>query len=260
MRRLLNYLTKDTKVSQNPHTPLGSFGDSKTKVETFSGVFQCLRNSILDFVKEAREQSLWDEPNLTQLLVQNLMDEVKEEWLPFYFLRENLERGGGNSPSNDFAAYMFRPKRRNQPRQDEQNPTRIPIIRFEAKRLDNRIPPSRMKEYAIGSYAKPQKPENTGGIERFKNLTHGRNDSDAALVAYIQTDDVSTWLSKVNSWIDAEIAYPNDPVLVWQEEDKLLEATAKSLFLDEFTSRSQRPLGAPIHLHHFWIRMYQAPT
>lgn len=135
----------------------------------------------------------------------------------------------------------------------------IAIARFEAKRLDTGLAKAREKEYVIGEYAQGQCSRNTGGIERFKNGTHGKPiERNAALVAYIQTDDTSLWLTKINQWIEEEIHQTSDKRLNWKEQDKLSKRQG-FLCHDEFESDSERPSHSPIHLHHFWILLGSLP-
>jgi hypothetical protein len=120
---------------------------------------------------------------------------------------------------------------------------------------------SREKEYVRGEYKNGHRTNNSGGIERFKNKSHGSKERNGALVAYIQTDDPGSWLSKVNQWIDGEIAKSSDPKLTWSSEDKLRNRQTFSHH-DEFKSTSarnypDRPDLVKINLHHFWIPLNQ---
>jgi hypothetical protein len=238
------------------HFTKGQFQLPAPNLFSHEEVFVCLRMSVLEFVKNAWHQGVVDETMLTQLLILELADNALTMNFPFHFMKENRERKGGDSPSNDIAAYQVRKKARGRFHQNENVEARLPIVRFEAKRLDSNLRPiSRMKEYVIGNYTNPLKPKTTGGMERFKNLKHAPVDNQAALIGYMQSDNVNDWFTKVNTWVGEEITQSSNPSLVWKDEDKLTKTRVKNLFLDEFTSYSQRTDGTHIHLRHFWIRM-----
>ena len=52
------------------------------------------------------------------------------------------------------------------------------------------------REYVISRYS------STGGVSRFKEGHHGQEHNRAAMIAYIQDDDIPHWLGKIDSAID----------------------------------------------------------
>ncbi|SEL89227.1 hypothetical protein [Parapedobacter koreensis] len=161
--------------------------------------------------------------------------------LPFFFHHQNLEDEHTNT-STDFAAFGIFGF-------DETSPA---LIKFEAKRLNCKLPTKREREYVIGEYELSIRKKNSGGIERFKNGRHGKDVTHAALIGYIQTDSPSIWLEKVNGWIQDEIKSSSDPSLRWNDND-ILKADSNSGRVASFTSQSIRLSGDELIMKHIWV-------
>jgi hypothetical protein len=258
---LLTWWLKDIEMGQTSQNR-GNFKVIGAKATSLELVFTYLRKNIAQFVVElnGRGVSLIEDvitDSLVRFLNEELLKSNPKRNLQFFFHHQPLESNDGRSRKNDFAAI---PVSGNQITKVILPNDLAAIVRFEAKRLDTKLEPAREKEYVIGEYPNGSKPKNSGGIERFKNKSHGSKDPNGALVAYIQTDDVATWLSKINNWIESEIAQSSDPNLNWDTQDKLSNRQNFSHH-DEFKSTSARSPGLRvINLHHFWIPLNQVPA
>ena len=104
------------------------------------------------------------------------------------------------------------------------------------------------REYVI------TEPGTTGGIQRFKFGHHGSTHKFAAMIAYVQEQSFTHWLSQVNAWIGGLSAWPGSP---WSNSDALERMTDDSATgLCVLNSRHQRTGGLEeCELRHVWIRM-----
>ena len=230
------------------------FNKPSAHLASVLAVYAFVRESIPLFVQDLNGLAArWPETTITDTLVAFLQGRLTSIQatvvFPFHFHHEAAETNSGNSSRNDFAAFGIPTNGivRATPPAD-----RIAITRFEAKRLDQTLLKARESEYVRGEYANGKRSNNSGGIERFKNKSHGSKEENGALVAYIQSGDTSKWLPKINRWIDEEIGQASDPNLAWDIGDKL-QAHQSYPAHDEFESISARTKAAEISLHHFWI-------
>lgn len=114
---------------------------------------------------------------------------------------------------------------------------------IEAKRLTDRLPRDRKKEYVRGNY---------GGIERFKKNKHGKGLSQSAIVGYVQDYDFSHWHTLINSWIQDAIQDDD----LWKEADKLQShESVNENSLAQCNSVNLREDGSTIKLTHLWIEV-----
>lgn len=260
MELLQTSYPKDSKMREPP-----MFGGVTRVPPAFpaplSQVFSFFRESIPFFVDHLGGKAVnLSETTITDTLVDFLQRRLRAttsaDEYPYCFHHEASETNSGNSARNDFAVFALGSNGIVRPTLPED---RIAIARFEAKRLV-KLDRSREKEYVLGEYHESERSKNSGGIERFKNGTHGKpREHNAALVAYIQTDDTSTWFPKINYWIDEEIADSSDPNLTWDTQDKLSNRQTYSHH-DEFNSTSARLNSAEINLQHFWIPLNKIPS
>lgn len=133
---------------------------------------------------------------------------------------------------------------------------------IEAKRLPTHSTPiegrDREREYVVGDWAAHKSPEKNlkGGIERFKEGVHGEGLDQAGMVAFIQREDSTHWLKKVNQWIHDLIVSPlPSHKATWEHQDKLVPCHAPGLGVTEFASTHARSNGLPISLRHFWLEV-----
>ncbi len=125
------------------------------------------------------------------------------------------------------------------------NPGAEPLFLIEAKRL----PPTNNKDYVQGR---------TGGIERFKREQTGFDThlTIIAMLGYVQKNDFSYWLKRINSWIMVLIKQ-NDVAddIIWGKCDILKEIPTNSKHLARYVSTHARKTQMNIELHHFWLNM-----
>jgi hypothetical protein len=255
MQRLQIWLLKvtkmDCKVTEN------GFKVSKEVKPAVTVLFEFLREQIPVFVQQADARLMGlSEDVITDIFVRFCSEAIDSSIYPFYFHKESLEDDTGRSRRNDFAVL---------PKSGQQPPTLllpsevIAVARFEAKRLAD-LGKLREREYVHGEYKNGLRHNNSGGIERFKNKSHGERENNSALIGYIQTDDTKTWHARINQWIDDQIVKPSDPALSWTSSDKL-QRLAIFPYHEEFESTSERlTLLAPINLRHFWIPLNLSKT
>jgi hypothetical protein len=94
----------------------------------------------------------------------------------------------------------------------------------------------------------------TGGIQRFKFGHHGAGHRVAAMIAYVQEQTFSHWLTQVNTWI-GDLSSLTDSA--WSASDGLKPLKDDSTAgLCTLHSHHQRGGGLEeIELQHLWIRM-----
>jgi len=131
---------------------------------------------------------------------------------------------------------------------------------IEAKRLPTHSTSmegrEREREYVVGDWEARHSPAKNlkGGIERFKEGVHGEGLGRAGMVDFIQREDSSHWLKKVNEWIQDLILSPlPSHQAKWEEQDKLLPCNDQGPGVTEFSSNHARANGSLIGLRHFWL-------
>jgi hypothetical protein len=124
-----------------------------------------------------------------------------------------------------------------------------PLLPIECKRLPTPVGRDRDKrEYLRVSHG------STGGIQRFKAGLHGAAYEQGAMVAYIQSGGIATWIARIDRWIRALArAGASD----WRTDDRLQlgwhDPGLKLALLSSQHGRGAR-LG-PIVLSHLWIEV-----
>lgn len=95
----------------------------------------------------------------------------------------------------------------------------------------------------------------TGGIQRFKAGHHGDQHERAAMIAYVQANDVKHWHETVGTWIDGLVS---NSVTGWSAADKLtlanLNNTTRVARLESTHDRS-KGITNNIKIDHLWIEM-----
>ncbi|MFA4836630.1 MAG: hypothetical protein WC749_11245 [Dehalococcoidia bacterium] len=94
----------------------------------------------------------------------------------------------------------------------------------------------------------------TGGIQRFKFGYHGAAHNFVAMIAYVQEQSFSHWLSQVNCWIRDLAAEPNS---AWSDSDILqLLSDDSAEGISTLKSQHRRAGGLDeCELRHLWISM-----
>ncbi|SRR5258706_691983 len=116
-----------------------------------------------------------------------------------------------------------------------------------------RLPTPREKDRDEREYVITD-PGTTGGIQRFKFGYHGSAHRFAAIIAYVQEQSFSHWLSQVNGWI-RDLAAKFDSA--WSDSDGLQSLNDDSVAgLCTLNSHHSRGGGlGDCELRHLWIRM-----
>lgn len=124
------------------------------------------------------------------------------------------------------------------------------LIPIECKRLPTPEGNDRdVREYVITDKS------STGGIQRFKAGHHGADHERAAMIGYVQANDVAHWHKTVGTWIDD---LTRTSVTGWTANDKLTLATHdKTQRVATLVSTHTRTKGrtAAIRIDHLWIEM-----
>ncbi|MBP0441287.1 hypothetical protein J5Y06_21795 [Tianweitania sediminis] len=95
----------------------------------------------------------------------------------------------------------------------------------------------------------------TGGIQRFKAGHHGDQHERAAMIGYVQANDVAHWHKTVGIWIDDLIT---SSVPGWSVADKLtLASHDKTTRVATLASTHDRTKGITsyIQIDHLWIEL-----
>ena len=127
-----------------------------------------------------------------------------------------------------------------------------PFLVFEGKRLP--APTSnREREYVTGGAAK------SGGVQRFKLALHGAQQTTAAMIGYIQANDVETWFPLVNQWIRELASDGTSLEEKWSVDEQLTDLIGDSDLLIASASsthpRIANAISPEIHIRHLWVVM-----
>lgn len=206
-------------------------------------IYNYVSSILLSFKGKSDE----NENAITNRLCKSLNSRKPTEY-PFHFHHQNIENEKENT-STDFAVFGTYAYAMEHGIEDDDSPS---LIKFEAKRLNSKLPKHREKEYVCGEYLNGNCERNSGGIERFKNGRHGKDVSNASIIGYIQTDSPKHWFEKITGWIKEQIQSPSDKKLVWSKKD-LLRLNAQNAILSEYISISDRIYNDEVRIRHFWI-------
>jgi len=209
-----------------------------------SKVFSFVTSVLQSF--EGKEDD--NENHLTNELCKQLGFKKPPEY-PFFFQHQNIEDAKENT-STDFAAFGTYSYAQSHNKEGKE----FPLVKFEAKRLCSTLPKKREREYVIGDYEKGKLTKNSGGIERFKNLRHGKNVVHAAIIGYVQTDTFDHWTKKINSWIEDEVKTPHDSTLTWDSDDHLKSNWTKDKLCSYFSKPKRKGSGS-LNMNHIWINL-----
>lgn len=135
----------------------------------------------------------------------------------------------------------------------EEGITNTALFVIEAKILPTPSPTKREKEYVIGENFKASgEKECNGGIERFKIEKHGFTLKESGLIAFVENDNFTNWINKINIWIEDLSKTKSD----WSIDEKLnnLEIDVDNDY-SYSKSRAKIDVSKEILLHHFWINL-----
>jgi hypothetical protein len=123
-----------------------------------------------------------------------------------------------------------------------------PMLPLECKRLPT--PTGRERDEREYLYSRHG---SRGGVQRFKAGDHGAAHAHAAIIAYLQTDDIPTWHARVEQWIvDLSAETTN-----WSGDDQVtLNIHDSERGLARLSSNHARDRGlSRIAIDHIWIRI-----
>jgi hypothetical protein len=215
---------------------------------SIESIFLHIQERLPQFAAENRSGGITNENGLTQRLVQVLSLSHK---FPFFFDKEFMEdETKGNSARSDFAVLTNQPVRIHTTLYSD----RSRILTFEAKRLAN-LGAARAREYLEGRY-EDGKFINSGGVERFKNETHGKGLSQSGIIAYIQEQDFVYWEKCISDWTNDLISRSRVRDEVWDEGDHLNASHSGLPDYKYYQSTCLKAKGSvTIQLHHFWVSL-----
>jgi hypothetical protein len=122
-----------------------------------------------------------------------------------------------------------------------------PILPIECKRLPTPKGTNRdEREYVHSDRS------STGGIQQFKAGHHGAAHTVGGMIAYIQEEDATIWLQKVNDWVDWLVSKST----TWTSSDRLHPQNSSDSSLTVLRSTHTRENGLPdITVLHLWVAM-----
>ena len=129
------------------------------------------------------------------------------------------------------------------------------LLPIECKRLPT--PPDKRRsdlEYVHGLPG-----HRTGGIERFKHGSHGHENQQALMVAYVQAESFAHWLAVINARL-VQLATNGTDEGIWNPSELLSSATsAMGVVVQRLNSRHRR-LRPPccsdrVEMEHLWLLM-----
>jgi hypothetical protein len=129
------------------------------------------------------------------------------------------------------------------------------LLPIECKRLPT--PPGSRRSDLEYVHGLPE--HRTGGIERFKHGLHGRTNQHALMIAYVQAESFTHWLTTINARL-AKLASDRADGGIWNPTEPLLNcATTDSSKVQRLKSRHRR-LTPPcpsdrVEMDHIWLQM-----
>lgn len=171
-----------------------------------------------------------NEDELTQIYFEQAQILFRKKDYPFNIGREYRDTYNMSKGISDL--YFFA---------DEQGVSTQSIFSVECKRLPA-PEAAREKEYVYGE-------SNNGGIERYKTEKHGKGLNYCGLLGFIEKDNPTYWLPKINKWI-TDIASTST---TWAIDEILyeLESQVDYCFLESIAHRKT----SDIKLVHLWVNL-----
>ncbi len=103
----------------------------------------------------------------------------------------------------------------------------------------------------------------SGGLQRFKLGLHGASLEIAAMVGYVQDNDLDSWLVRINGWITSLNGTDCSQGCHWSSTEQIGDyRLIKRARVASGKSRHPRssPAGSEIQIHHFWVSMRRKRT
>jgi len=123
------------------------------------------------------------------------------------------------------------------------------VLPIECKRLPTPAAADRdEREYLFDKF------RTAGGVQRFKAGHHGAAHARAAMIGYVQSENVAFWHGQLDEWLNGIVA---EPVEGWSADDGLaLVEHDETLRVAALTSNHRRKQGLSlIRIDHLWIEM-----
>ncbi len=199
--------------------------------ETLNNILNCLKITCVFFKKAIDQSDLLkplNEDKLTQIFVEQVECKIKSipnigvnnQYSDIFF---------GTKGIPDFYFHIV-----------EEGAVHKPLFVVESKRLP--APEKyREKEYVIGE-------KKNGGIERYKIEKHGKGLDVCGMLGFIEKEDASYWLSKINEWIE-ELSLSDS---FWNKDEILIEDEIKDNY-SYFNSIAHRQTENDLTLYHLWV-------
>lgn len=190
-----------------------------------------LENVLPNFPREKRLGKDQSENDMTEELYKFLTRKARFAKLPYEFQPEKSQKmPKGHDKRIDIAARVL-----------TRGIDMEVVYCLEAKKLPTDKPGGkREREYVSGEM---------GGIERFKNGAHGKDDYGNLLprngmVAYVIEYDFAHWHSQINAWIELS---------GWSANENLTLNYFSAI--GKLTSNHLRTSGEGLELSHFWVKV-----
>jgi hypothetical protein len=223
--------------------PAGRLDENVLPCVSRDAVLDVIENGLAEFAGRSELRKIENEKGIT-----NRLCKILNCHKLLYFHHEGMQdEQTGTSPSVDLEAVTTGDttfEARSYAKEET-------LVAIEAKRLPSPPPKSREREYLIGS------DRSSGGLERFKLGIHGKRAPAWVMLGYVQRNDFSSWLTKINGWIDELAQGRQLPQLVWESGEKL-EEVARASATARYRSRNRRCLDgkvAVIEIIHLWVSL-----
>lgn len=219
------------KIASSDRIPFQNISTGTSSTAYVDKLVVFLEDTLSAFPKERQLKKESSENSLTEDLYIYLTRQARLRDLPFEFQPEKPQKmPKGHDKRVDMAVRV--------------NTFDIDmeiIYCLEAKKLPtDKSGREREKEYVMGE---------KGGIQRFKNEAHGKDDTGNLLprngmVAYITDNDFNHWHNQINSWISST---------GWPVTEMLVIEFIKDI--GKLKSTHSRMSGVMLELMHFWIKV-----
>ena len=123
------------------------------------------------------------------------------------------------------------------------------LLPIECKRLPTPAGTNRdEREYLYSQFT------TTGGVQRFKDGYHAAAHARAAMIGYVQSEDIPFGEIRLNKWVESLV---HEAITGWSEGDKLvISGHDLAIGVASLRSKHTRKAGLePIAIDHIWIEM-----
>lgn len=191
---------------------------------------------------------LTDEPNLNQSLCLHLNSAARRQCFDaIQFLQEAVQIAGRRADMGVMPLGTIMVEGRTYEDFEQ-------LLPIECKRLPT--PPDKRRsecEYVHGLLG-----HRTGAIERFKHGLHGPTNHRAMIIAYVQSQSFTHWLTAINERLD-KLANEGSDMGLWSPAEPLSVTTSSHSALHKIHSNHRR-LQPPGHsgfvgIEHLWLQM-----